>query len=298
VKVSLNSTIAAFHIDLAEIIQDVNVHSRSELINQIQKSQEQIIMQLCGPKYSRKHSFKFKRAGSYTKKVTTLLGNISLKVQKVRNRIDNSIASPILEYLDLKRRKYSKDLRMKLAEYASKMSYQDASSEFETATGIHVPKRTIHRFVQEIAPRLLQASNAQNHPAEETETMMGDTTEVRALCSREMNMVHVLISGGGELLHIDVNGEWPNPRAETLISDSEPGLTNAVDVENRQIWVRRLYHRASSFSLKSMQWARIYKRRKGTPLPLLVSFSSSFPLSSPGRSEKQGKKLPTFRCWG
>jgi len=237
VKVSLEYVNAAFHIDLAEIIQDINAHSRSELINQINERQEQIIMQLCGPKYSRKHSFKFKRAGSYTKKVTTLLGNISFKVQKVRNRIDNSIASPILEYLDLKRRKYSKDLRVALAEYASKMSYRDASLEFETATGIHVPKRTIHRFVQEIAPKLLQASNAQNHPAEETETLMGDATEVRALCSREMNMVHVLISGGGELLHLDVNGEWPNRRAETLISDSEPGLTNAVDVENRQICI-------------------------------------------------------------
>jgi len=141
VKVSLEYVNAAFHIDLAEIIQDINAHSRSELINQINERQEQIIMQLCGPKYSRKHSFKFKRAGSYTKKVTTLLGTISFKVQKVRNRIDNSIASPILEYLDLKRRKYSKDLRVALAEYASKMSYRDASLEFETATGIHVPKK-------------------------------------------------------------------------------------------------------------------------------------------------------------
>jgi hypothetical protein len=34
----------------------------------------------------------------------------------------------------------------------------------------------------------------------------------------------------------------------------------------RDIWVRRLYHRASSFSLKSMQWARIYKGRKGAGL--------------------------------
>jgi len=159
VKVSLEYVEAAFHIDLAGIIQGINTHSRSELINQIQKSQEQIIMRLCGPKYSHEHSFKFKRAGSCTKKVTTLLGKISFKVQKVRDRIGNSIASPILEFLDLKRHKYSKDLRMKLTEYASKMSYQDTSLKFETATGINVPKSAIHRFVQEVAQRLLKAKN-------------------------------------------------------------------------------------------------------------------------------------------
>jgi len=192
VKVSLNSTIAAFPIDLAEIIQDVNVHSRSDLINQIDERQEQIIMQLCGPKYSRKHSFKFKRAGSYTKKVTTLLGTISFKVQKVRSVANNTVSSPILDCLGIKRRRCSKGLRMKLAEYASKMSYRDASSEFERQQE-YACQKTIHSFVQEVAQRLLRAKNAQSHPAGETETMMGDTTEVRALHSREMNIVHVLI---------------------------------------------------------------------------------------------------------
>ena len=231
-KVSLNSTIAAFPIDLAEIIQGVNVHSRFELVKQLSERQDQIIMQLCGPKYSRKHSFK--RAGSYTKKLITPLGTISFRVQKVRSLVDNTVSSPILECLGVKRRKYSKDLRIALAEYASKMSYQDASLEFETATGIHVPKRTIHSFVQEIAPKLLRVNAAQNHPAE---MLMGGTTEVRALRGREMNMVHVLISKRGKLVHLDVNSEWPKCKAETLISDNEPGLTSAVDAENRQICI-------------------------------------------------------------
>jgi len=207
VKVSLGYVNAAFPIDLAEIVQDVNVHSRFELVKRVNERQEQIIMNLCGPKYSRNHSFK--RAGSYIKKLTTAIGTISFKVQKVRSMADNTVSSPILECLGIKRRKYSGDLRVALAEYASKMSYQDASLEFETATGIHVPKRTIHSFVQEIALKLLRANNAHNHPAEETETIMGDATEVRALQSREMNMVHILISNSGQLLHLGVNTEWP-----------------------------------------------------------------------------------------
>ncbi|MFH1130009.1 MAG: UPF0236 family protein [Pseudomonadota bacterium] len=231
-KVSLEYINAPFPIDLAEIVENINNQSRSELAREIKELQQQIITQLCGPKYSRDYSFK--RAGSYIKKVITAIGTITFRVQKVKNRADNTITSPILDCLDLKRRKYSKDLRIKLAEYASKMSYQDASLEFETATGIHVPKRTIHRFVHEIAQPLLKANKPEN---KETETLMGDSTEVRALRSREMNMVHVLISEGGQLLHLDVNTQWPSRKAETLISDNEPGLTNAVDAKNRQICI-------------------------------------------------------------
>jgi len=72
----------------------------------------------------------------------------------VIRKVDNRVSSPILEALDVKRRKYSRDVRMKMAEFASKMTYKDARLEFETATGVHIPKRTIHSFVQEIAPLL------------------------------------------------------------------------------------------------------------------------------------------------
>lgn len=168
------------------------------------------------------------------------MGNISFKVQKVRSP-DSTVSSPILECLGIKRRRYSKALRFKLAEYASKTSYQDASLELETATGIRMPKRTIHSFVQGTAQPLLRANNAQNNPAEETETIMGDATEVRALKSREMNMVHARISNSGQLIHLNVNDEWPSCRAETLISDNESGLTKAVDAKNRQICILYSY---------------------------------------------------------
>ena len=235
-KVSLEYTYAPFNLDLAEIIHEVNIGSKLQLTWQIEEYQQRITTYLCGAKYSRNHPFK--RAGSYTKKLTTPLGTIRFKVQKVRRTTDNTITCPIIECLDVKRRKYSKDLRMELAEYASKMSYQDASLEFETATGIHVPKRTIHRFVQEIAPKLLKANNPENQPEGKTESLMGDSTEVRALASREMNMVHVLISpDSGQLLHLEVNKDWPSCKTETLISDKEPALTNAVNAKNLQLCI-------------------------------------------------------------
>ena len=237
-KVSLEYINPPFPIDLTEIVADINEISRIELTGQIEERQQQIIIKLCGPKYQHNHSYSFKRAGSYSKKFVTSIGTVTFKVQKVKNPKDNTFTSPILESLDLKHRKYSKDLRIKLAEYASKMSYQDASLEFEAATGIHIPKRTIHHFVAEIAPDLLIANNPQNKPEGKTKKLMGDSTEVRATASREMNMVHVLISpDNGQLLHLDVNTDWPNCKTDTLISDKEPALTNAVDANHLQLCI-------------------------------------------------------------
>jgi len=231
VKVSLNKTAPRSHIDLTDLIERSNGHSRSELIRLIEERQERIIQELCGPKYSRSHPYR--RGSSYTKTLVTGMGTISFKVKRVISRIDRSVNTPILEALDVKRRKYSRDVRIKLAEFASKMTYGDASLEFETATGIHVPKRTILSFVHEIAPPLLEANKTTIKPG----IVMGDSTKVRALNNGEMNDVHVLFSDGGQLLYLGVNGEWPSSEAGILVSDNELGLTNAVNAERRQLCI-------------------------------------------------------------
>jgi len=78
--------------------------------------------------------------------------------------------------------------------------------------------------VQELAPRLLRASRT----AANAGLVIGDSTKVRGLGSREMNNVRVLITGGGRLLSLTVNEDWPEAEAEVLVSDGEPGLVNAV----------------------------------------------------------------------
>jgi len=84
VKVSLEYSNAPFNLDLAEIIQDINIKSKLQLTQQIEEYQQQMLAYLCGPKYSRKHSFK--RAGTYTKELTTPLGTIRFKVQKSQKK--------------------------------------------------------------------------------------------------------------------------------------------------------------------------------------------------------------------
>ena len=231
VKAALNKTAPRPHIDLKDLIDRSNGYSHSELVRLIGERQEELILELCGPKYSRSHPYK--RGGSYTKTLVTSLGTIRFKVKRVKGRGDGRTFSPILDSLDVNRRKYTRDVRMKLSEFASVMSYRDASREFETATGVHVPKRTIHSFVKEIASRLLEANRTSEKPG----ILIGDSTKIRGLGSGEMNNVHVLLSDGGQLLHLGVNSEWPPFEAEVLISDNEPGLINSVKAERRQLGI-------------------------------------------------------------
>ena len=49
-----------------------------------------------------------------------------------------------------------------------------------------------------------------------------------------MNNVYVLLSDGGQPLHLGVNSDWSSFEAEALISDNEPGLINAEKAERRQ----------------------------------------------------------------
>lgn len=63
---------------------------------------------------------------------------------------------------------------MACAEYAAKMSYGDAALEYQTGTGIKVPKRTILTWVRELAPWLLEAYKASRTP--EKQLILGDST--------------------------------------------------------------------------------------------------------------------------
>lgn len=67
---------------------------------------------------------------------------------------------------------------MKLAEYASKMNCQEVSLEFETATGIHAPKRTIHRFIHEAAQPLLNANKQYHSLQQEGASLISESTHV------------------------------------------------------------------------------------------------------------------------
>jgi len=112
--------------------KNARCHSTRELVRLKERRPEELVDELRGPRYSRGHIYR--RGGSYTKRLITSLGMIRFRVKRVVRRTDGKVYSPILEGLDVKQRKYSRDVRMKCVEFASKISYGDAGIEFETAT--------------------------------------------------------------------------------------------------------------------------------------------------------------------
>jgi len=58
VRVSLKECIDFAAIDLSDLIERSNVHSRLELIRLIELRQERLILRLCGPKYTRRYPYR------------------------------------------------------------------------------------------------------------------------------------------------------------------------------------------------------------------------------------------------
>jgi len=114
-------------MDLAELAEQARTRSRKDLVSLIERHQDQIVVELCGPSYSRGH--KYRRGGSYAKTLVACLGEIRFKAKIIR-RSDGKTSSPILEALDIKHRRYSRGVRMRRVEFSSKMSYGDAGTEF------------------------------------------------------------------------------------------------------------------------------------------------------------------------
>lgn len=142
------------NIDLTQLAEQAKAASTKELTALIEHHQEQLIERLCGPRHSRGQPYK--RSGTYTKKLVTTHGAIKLKVTKVKNRSSGRAYSPTLEALDALRRRYSRAIRWACVEHASRMSYGMASDCYHAVTGIKVPRRTIHRWINELAPSLLE----------------------------------------------------------------------------------------------------------------------------------------------
>lgn len=63
------------------------------LIRLIERQQEELVDELCGPSYSR--GYTYRRGSSYTKTLITGIGMVRFRVKKVIRRIDNTVRSPI-----------------------------------------------------------------------------------------------------------------------------------------------------------------------------------------------------------
>jgi len=221
-------------IDLADLIDREQIKTLASLSKAIEALQTRLVEKL--------ETSGWKRSTSYQRPLVTKLGRIVFTVVKVKR--DRRVFSPIIYTLSIEKRKYSRDVRMLLADKASRLSYQDAQIDFMNHTGVKVPKRTIHSFVQEIGRQLGEANQAKVS-CEEPPIVMADGTKTHSIYPT-LNQVRIIIGYDPDthrktLLHASVNQDWSqvrrdvNTRNSSLVGDADRGIRLNLAYETRQL---------------------------------------------------------------
>jgi hypothetical protein len=221
-------------IDLADLIEQEQIKTLTSLSNAIEALQAKLVENLVASGW--------KRSTSYQRPLVTKLGRVVFTVIKVKR--DGRVFSPIIYALKIEKRKYSRDVKMLLADKASRLSYQDAQIDFQNHTGVNVPKRTIHSFVQEVGKQLGEANQARVC-FETPPVVMADGTKTHSIYPT-LNQVRIIIGYDPDthrktLLHASVNRDWSrigrevNTSNSRLIGDADRGIRLNLAYEARQL---------------------------------------------------------------
>jgi hypothetical protein len=239
-------------IDLAELVERERIKTAESLRRSIESFQETLIREY------RKNGWE--RSTAYPKTIVTILGRVTFTVIKVRKRRGQRfiVNSPILDLLCIRKRKYSREVRMVCADMAATVSYGETKSRMEKTNHLKIPKRTIHSFGQEVGRgmarkvrreqrALRRTTAATTHHRAATENppiVMADGTKTHSVYATN-NDVRVAITYGNDgrakLLGLAVNRGWetiPKPsEPHILVSDGETSIVNnlASDPDHTQL---------------------------------------------------------------
>lgn len=179
----------------------------------------------------------WERAASYARTLVTKLGKLRIRVVKLRNTSTREISSPILDVLSIRRLKYSNDMRIVLADMAARLSYDDSRKQFKEITGVEVPKRTIHSFVQEIGKRLKEEVSLSARKMSPAIAVLADGTKTRSIYPTQNNvkvaMKYDQLTKEKRLVSIGVNNGWNDAKDKTsrntvIVSDAEEEIPDSI----------------------------------------------------------------------
>lgn len=236
-------------IDLAELVERERIKTVESLGRNIESLQETLIKE-----YRKKG---WERSTTYRKTIVTILGRVTFTVIKVRKRRGRGfvVLSPVLDLLCIRKRKYSREVRMVCADMAATVSYGETKSRMEKTNHLEIPKRTIHSFGQEVGTRIARKVRRDQKTSRATATtsravtenppiVMADGTKTHSVYATN-NDVRVAVTYGNDgrakLLGIAVNKGWesmPKPsEPHILVSDGEASIVNnlANDPDHTQL---------------------------------------------------------------
>ena len=202
----------------------------------LEKTQDELIQELCGPKYNRGEPRNYRRAGTAKRTLVTRHGTIELRLVKVRSLENGAILRPLLLYIGVEpRKRIVDDLIMECAETATYLTYRDPKTIIEDLTKARISRHRIHSSVQRIGAYVEEERGKK--AKEKVDLMIGDGTKAHGMGKKnEINVVlgKDLETGEKSLLGLTVNRSWGETAgqvtatADVLISDADRAMRNAL----------------------------------------------------------------------
>jgi hypothetical protein len=234
-------------IDLSDLIEAEHIKTVKRLKESIEEYQDKLVTQILtlDPKY--------KRSSRYDRHLVTSLGEVILKIAKI-DLGNQKMISPMLDVLQIRRKKYSQELRMLAADTASRLSYGKSKEQLMGSNSIEIPKATIHSFVQEVGVKLGKAAVAPSKIPEQPKTresmlsvVEADGTKTHSTDHKENNvrvaMTYDQNTKEKHILGLVVNkGGWSDvairassSSSSILVSDAEEGIQDNLKHRDSQL---------------------------------------------------------------
>ena len=212
----------------------------------INTADTKIVTKLCGEKYSKKMgNERYARAGTSVRKLITSIGQLDLKLNRVKDFEQNRIIKPVFETIQFARRqKYQPDIVMMCVDFAQKLSYRDTVEELSIVIPVVPSRTTINKQVMESGESIdINPGNASMQVAMADGTK--SHTQEPGIKQNDINVMFGVSDGRKVLLGVTVNQSWKAladqlESNETLseiaviVSDGEPELRAAFANENIQ----------------------------------------------------------------
>jgi len=224
------------------------------VLNQfIENFNEMVTIELCGERYKHdKKEKRYERAGKSDRKIITLLGELDLKVDKIRDKLTGEIFKPLLPLLSVEPYKnYQNDIIFTSSDIATKNTYRDTVYIMKNFLKKQLSPSTINREVIKLGEEIKEFMKKKNKDNEDEtyDYLYADGTKSHSQEDRYKNDIKVAITtnkkGEKVFLSCNVNKSWDKLNKEinelnvlnddaVLVADAEPELKNTLATAERK----------------------------------------------------------------
>lgn len=129
--------------NLVYLLKELGIEAKfiEQIVN---AADDEIVTKLCGEKYMKKGNERYVRVGTLERKPIISVGQLDIKVNKVKDIYHNRIIKPVLEMIQFAgSQKYQPDIVMMSVDFVQKLSYRDTVVGLSIAIPVVSSRMTI-----------------------------------------------------------------------------------------------------------------------------------------------------------